>query len=103
MQLKQRYCKPLHVWERTVRMNQREYITGIKGELQTLDELDERLEGITSMCAAFESAYREGGNAPETYTSGFTLLYKLLCDFRAEYAAFSRYLTDTYLKEPIEA
>ena len=85
-------------------MNQKEYIKGVKEGIITLDRLDGELGKVTSMCAAFESAYSEGYSAPETFFDGFTLFYEILFNLRAEHAAFSRYMADTYLhEEPTEA
>ena len=80
-------------------MNQTEYIKGIKSELLKLDTLDERLEELTSMCAAFATAFIEGGTTLKTYSNGFALFYSLLYDYAAEHAAFAHYMTDTYLHE----
>lgn len=41
-------------------MNQTEYIKGIKSEILKLDSLNTELENLTSMCAAFEAAFRNG-------------------------------------------
>ncbi len=84
-------------------MNQTEYIKGIKSEILKLDSLNTELENLTSMCAAFEAAFRNGGFSADTYSRGFTLFFELLCNFNSEHAALSSYLCDTYLQgEPTE-
>lgn len=84
-------------------MNQAEYIKGVKSEILKLDSLDGRLEELTSMCAAFTTAFSEGGTTLDTYADGFALFYRLLYDCATEHTAFSKYLIDTYLhEEPAE-
>lgn len=80
-------------------MNQTEYIKGIKSEILKLDSLNTELENLTSMCAAFEAAFRNGGFSADTYSRGFTIFFELLCNFNSEHAALSSYMCDTYLQE----